>query len=79
MSKGLGKVELVILAELAQGEALDINSLAIAAAGLKEHVLYFPGNAPEYQSAARAVRSLISKGLVVRCGGHGGQKLYKKS
>lgn len=78
MSKGLGKIELAILDELKHGDALDINTLSIAAAGLKAHVLYFPGNTPEYQAAARAVRSLISKGLVVHGGGGGGKKLYKK-
>ena len=78
MSSGMGKIELAILAELKHGDALDINDLAIAAAGLKEHVLYFPGNTPEYQSAARAVRSLVTRGLVVlHGGGSGGKKLYK--
>ena len=70
MSKGLGRVELAILAELRQGDA-NTNALAIAASGLKAHVLYFPCNAPEYQAAARAVRSLLGKGLISRCGSGG--------
>ena len=74
MGKGHGRVELAILNELRRGDAT-INDLAIAASGLKAHVIYFPCDSPEYQSAARAVRSLISKGLVVR---GGGKKLYKK-
>lgn len=68
MSRGLGRVELAILDELRQGDA-DINTLAIAASGLKAHVIYFPCNAPEYQAAARAVRSLLGKELISRCGG----------
>jgi hypothetical protein len=77
VSKGLGRVELLILDELRQGDAT-VNDLSIAAAGMKAHVLYYPCNTPEYQSAARAMRSLISKGLVVRGGGNGAKQLYKK-
>ena len=74
MSKGLGRVELAILDELRQVDA-KTNALAIAASGLKAHVLYFPCNTPEeWQSAARAVRSLIGKGLISRCGGAGKQQ-----
>ena len=72
MGKGLGRVELAILDELRQGDA-DINTLAIAASGLKAHVISFWSDAPEYQSAARAVRSLVSKGLISR-GGDGGKQ-----
>ena len=76
MGKGLGRVELAILDELRQGDA-DINTLAIAASGLKAHVISFWSDAPEYQSAARAVRSLLGKGLIIRCGGGRYQKTAK--
>ena len=82
MSKGLGKVERLILAEFSlstsYGGYRTINGLSIAVAGLKGcGVLSLPCNLPVWQSTARAVRSLVRKGLVVEGGAAGGSKLYK--
>ena len=80
MSKGLGRIELLVLGELKQGDALTINDLSIAVVGLKSiGVLELPCNSSEWQSAARAVRSLIKKGLVVQCGIDGAKKVYKSN
>ena len=64
MSRGLGKVELVILEELRSGARLSINTLAIAVIGGKGEILSLPTSYSAWQSTARAVRSLTGKGLI---------------
>ncbi len=71
MSKGLGKVERIILAELRQGKPVSVNQLAIAVVaaqhGIKPEdtgILSLSTKHPTYQSTARAVRNLVSKGII---------------
>jgi len=66
MSRGLGRVEQVILRELLLRGALSINALSIAVADGKGLIIHLDSQHPAWQSTARAVRSLIKKGLIHR-------------
>lgn len=68
MSKGLGKVERLILNELRLDNSHTVDSLAVAVItdGDDIGILSIPSSDAAWQSAARAVRSLIKKGLISR-------------
>ena len=71
MSRGLGRVEQIVLAELRQGKPVSVNQLAIAVLAYKRGVrpedtgiVELPTSCSVYQSTARAVRSLTRKGII---------------
>ena len=71
MSKGLGVIERLVMAELKCGRPVELNKLAlnvmIRRFGIrKENILIerLPATSPGYQSVARAVRSLTNKGMI---------------
>ena len=71
MSKGPGKVENLILHELRKGKPISVNQMAIAVLAARQGVkaedtgiISLDTKHAAYQSTARAVRSLINKGII---------------
>ncbi len=68
MGRALGKVERLILAELRRGVPMSVNRLVItvlaAKLGKDTGIIYIPTESTVYQSTARAVRALASRGII---------------
>ena len=68
MSRGLGRVERLIINELRLDSSHTVDSLAVSVfeAGDGLGILSIPSTYSAWQSTARAVRSLTKKGLIGR-------------